>query len=1007
MRSKKKKDRKKGEKGFDSNCNSPRSHSANRSPALHQVHPVDSPSKNVDGIRLNGSSYSGTVTTSSGTSGGTGSVNLSSPESAYSTGYSTDGTSPGTSYPPEYYINIRTGTHYFQSNNNGRPKRPTDAPDLQATLPTGNGKLDDRQRPIDTSSMTRDNKQPRDVRTSSPRKSTDPPPGHGPKQQAQQRQQSSCHRRTESYSADSSRNNLAVPSSIPPPLVSPPVQSPRERSRIRTNPWLSANSSGSSSNGFKSRLALDESSSSSGLKLTESSGSASDVNVNGTREGHARKEYRQESLSAGRSPINQNWRITTGMDIRPKIALAMQRRVNSSSSSSSNSSGSSKNSGTSGSSVTHSARSSEDDITLNEMMGKFDESYVYEKETDILSDSDPTDCEDYIDSLSDVDTGQDGGDENDPLENDFDYIDNGSFLDLDNLECSGHFPNTGHCTYFTFTSELARRGTRLRDSLLKRRNKEDTIPPRATSTRASTKRQSLRQKKTDEKQQSEKRKKRLSQRRKLHLEKFEDESANLNCVLVERMLLKNSGFNQGSRSVGGTPMCLRRKKHDVNKNLSPVRLNDNRSMIQPSTIDSEMVKRRSNSVSYVNGNLVRRHITGNTYMTTFASEIALIEADKEADRKYRELILEAENILVNMQKNQNSSPIVPSPSRKLHNGLANKRVELIKNTELNIELALSKSRNSQPELQSGSIRDLEHTSPKRQFTQPCSPIHRFMERNIKGGGGLLSKENYRQETIKCPPDSPSVPRRTPPQHSPSRSLVQQSRLRSYESETNDSNGLPPRVAMNCNGLPGTDIESGFLHHQTPFQEKAHAILAQREASLMGIRKDFRASSRLTKEEGVTSSSSDSEERCDIRRRAPLMTFKSVDMGPIKESSSYCPQSEPVKRKVYAGSATYGRIQKTLGEHVMLRNSDGDTATDDTDDSRRSLKEKVAQLRQERLAAEANVNAQDSQIFQHQLSQLRRQMLMQTIEGLKRSLEDQSATLKQTCLETVLTTDQLP
>ena len=41
-------------------------------------------------------------------------VSLSSPESAYSTGYSTDGTSPGAGYtPPEYYINIRTGTHYF------------------------------------------------------------------------------------------------------------------------------------------------------------------------------------------------------------------------------------------------------------------------------------------------------------------------------------------------------------------------------------------------------------------------------------------------------------------------------------------------------------------------------------------------------------------------------------------------------------------------------------------------------------------------------------------------------------------------------------------------------------------------------------------------------------------------------------------------------------------------------------------------------------------------------
>lgn len=37
VRSRKKKDRKKGEKGFDSNCNSPRNYSANRSPALHQV----------------------------------------------------------------------------------------------------------------------------------------------------------------------------------------------------------------------------------------------------------------------------------------------------------------------------------------------------------------------------------------------------------------------------------------------------------------------------------------------------------------------------------------------------------------------------------------------------------------------------------------------------------------------------------------------------------------------------------------------------------------------------------------------------------------------------------------------------------------------------------------------------------------------------------------------------------------------------------------------------------
>ncbi|XP_015587294.1 uncharacterized protein LOC107264002 isoform X2 [Cephus cinctus] len=988
VRPKKKKDRKKGDKGFDSNCNSPSSRSANRSPALHQIHPVEAPTKNVDNIHLQTGSYTA-VTTSSGTSGGTGSVNLSSPESAYSTGYSTDGTSPGTSFPPEYYINIRTGTHYFQSGK-GRAKR-------EAGLSTlaGNGKVGDSQESGESGKMPRENKETRDLRTSTPNKigadwgqwnfywtgkrrvlkGPDDPINQVSKQQEQQLQQKpSSHRRTESYSADSSRNNLPVPSSIPPPLVSPPVQSPRQRSRIRTNPWLSANSSGSSTAGFKSRLTLDETSSSSGLKLTESSGSASDVNVNNPRDSLSkRREGRQESLSAGRSPINQNWRISPGMEIRPKVPLP--RRSSSSSSASS---------------VTRSIRSSEDDITLNEMMGKFDESYVYEKETDILSDSDPTDCEDYIDSLSDIDTGQDGGDENDPFENDdFDYIDNGSFLDLDKLDGVGHFQNTGHCTYFTFTSELNRRGTRLRESFLKRRCKEESASHRS-SVRGGTKRQSIRHKKVDDKQ-SEKRKKRVSQRRKANLEKCDDETAHLNRVLVERMLLKNSGFNQGSRSVGGTPICLRRRKHDVNKNLSPIKINDN-CTIEPTIVESEIVKRRSNSVSYVNGNMVRKRLTDNTYMTTFASEIALMEADKEADRKYKELILEAENILVNMKNH--SSPIIPSP-RKIHNGLANKRVELIKNTELNIELALSKSRNSQPELQSGSIKDLEHTSPKRQFTQPCSPIHRFMERNSPGT--IIPKENpYKQDLPKCP-GSPAMSRKTP-QNSPSRNFMQ-GRIRIAEPELKET--LRNQMTNNLyNGLGSPNLNERSI---TSLCNKNQVLTSQREKSIPA-RKDIRTP-RFTKEEGLTSSSSDSEERCEVRRKAPLLTFRSVDMGPIREASSYCPQSEPVKRKVYAGSATYGRIQKTLGEHhAMLRNSDGDTATDDTDDSRRSLREKVAQLRQERLEAEANMNAQDTQLFQHQLSQLRRQMLMQTIEGLKRSLEDQSATLKQTCLESVISDD---
>jgi len=87
----------------------------------------------LDSVR-GSSSFCGSSSLRSGPTNGN--VNLSSPESAYSTGYSTDGTSPGASYPagasypPEYYINLRTGTHYFQS----APPLPVPVP-----LPTATG----------------------------------------------------------------------------------------------------------------------------------------------------------------------------------------------------------------------------------------------------------------------------------------------------------------------------------------------------------------------------------------------------------------------------------------------------------------------------------------------------------------------------------------------------------------------------------------------------------------------------------------------------------------------------------------------------------------------------------------------------------------------------------------------------------------------------------------------------------------------------------------------------
>ncbi|KAJ8936684.1 hypothetical protein NQ318_012503 [Aromia moschata] len=166
------------------------------------------------------------------------------------------------------------------------------------------------------------------------------------------------------------------------------ITSPRQRNRIRTNPWVPG-----------------------------SVPSPSPVKHVNSKENAASK------------PVKESPRL------RRFLSPVITRRRSLSSSSCSSLSGTSLHLEP----PRHSA-SDDDDCTLNEMMGKYDESYVYEKETDILSDSDPTDCE------TDIDTGQDGGDEDDLYEGELDFIDNGSYLECE----SRPDRNTGHCSYYNY-----------------------------------------------------------------------------------------------------------------------------------------------------------------------------------------------------------------------------------------------------------------------------------------------------------------------------------------------------------------------------------------------------------------------------------------------------------------------------------------------------------------------------------------------------------------------------
>lgn len=49
----------------------------------------------------------------------------------------------------------------------------------------------------------------------------------------------------------------------------------------------------------------------------------------------------------------------------------------------------------------------------------------------------------------------------------------------------------------------------------------------------------------------------------------------------------------------------------------------------------------------------------------------------------------------------------------------------------------------------------------------------------------------------------------------------------------------------------------------------------------------------------------------VTPKKSLLSFRSIDMGNNAPENCYCPQSEPLKRKVYSGSQTLERLKKTL------------------------------------------------------------------------------------------------
>lgn len=860
---------------------------------------------------------------------------LSSPESAYSTGYSTDGTSPGATYtPPEYYINMRTGTHYF-------PKSVNTLAIEAQRYKFGLNKIEEMS-PQDPLPNNNNNNNNNHRRTESFDSGQSKIPGlfgipdpeffqnqaklfeqqnnqqnhHQQQQQQQHHHQQLQHQQQHQQQQHQQKINVGSHSPLPlrntiviPTLKGFESPSPRQRCRIRTNPWYSTTDTSSSGTTIATtqaflaakKMELDASSSSSGIKSSSEAG-ASDKNEKNEK---TSDESTSSETSSSSTEVENLQRTYSPNTIRRKKQLG--ELLLSSSCRSEMHSLHNHQPGV------HHHLDSDEDATLNEMMGKFDESYVYEKETDILSsDSDPTDC------ASDLDTGQDAGDE----------CDTDDMLDIEFIDTT----LAGQEAALVKTYQLPRRASRQRH--LK------TYPGG---------------------EDCSKRKKKLMKTRKKSTESKGRGSP-----------MRNS---RESRSLGGTPVCLRRNQSaDYNRSQK-----------------SQSLSTRCSSLTFTEVHSIR-----SKFIAIGESEKALLRADLEADVKYRQLIHEAETILVSMKTSALSIPRetpVASP-RRVCNPLANKRVEMLKQCEADIKRELLK--------QQQKILDAEN--------------------NVTLDTGALNKrlESLKYETNSAPNSPKSSrfsPRKThitnfinqnaPPEVPPRRSSIPEPPPRS------------PQLQLNGRSIKGKSASP--LSHRRRFRSqspKKHQIcsdsdsdenlsssikqnLSRRSRSLRSTQNEDDRSNRncLPEIQKITIYNESDYTNRNVNVKPPLMSFKSFGgVASTVNMGSYCPQSEPLKRKVYRGSSSFERIKKSLDL--------------DSEIPKQAILEKINNIRRERQSSlSIKSSNQDMNHYAHDefstttnnfdddeptsvSSNLstKQQLILDTIEDLKRSLEYQSVEL---------------
>lgn len=359
---------------------------------------------------------------------------------------------------------------------------------------------------------------------------------------------------------------------------------------------------------------------------------------------------------------------------------------------------------------------------------------------------------------------------------------------------------------------------------------------------------------------------------------------------------------------------------------------------------------------------------------------------------------------------------MPSP-RRVCSVPANKRVEMLRNCETDLRRELSKARHADP------VATEHHGPPLKPLPVDHNPAYKRVEElrhetssvpsSPKSSGrysprkthvsnfinqyGNLTELNRRRsspEPVRSQAETPNL-QLNGVHMRPPRSPKPRRRFRSQS----------PRVCIAV-----SESDSDHEHKNAVPKRKGHDghIKSEINGNVESLTRKLHAKERALATDDVIN-------RNVVKNATNLVSFNSVGMG-----NAYCPQSEPLKRKVYS-EKTLDRLQKSLemesgecfnpNKNNILQCIRGTKIHNSylsiTEIPKKALLQKISLLRLERQAAKAQ---NDSSAIDHRLVSSvyqalepnttngniqhisKRQMILNTIEDLKRNLEDQKVEL---------------